>query len=211
MTKKVEFVFLADVSGSMYGTKIASVNAVLNECIAELKQIGQNMSGYDIEVSVFGFAESMKTYSMCEKIASVESPVLKVEKHADGFYMLTSFTCLYEGITKLFKEKYIDDGEDGINTFVILITDGKAVDSDEYEFAYDQAKACSAFRKAAKYVGFADESADKYNQETVKFVEYQANRICSLIDLPMEINNLQMTYFTDLSRNTPDTGSDIFV
>lgn len=210
MAKKVKFVFLADVSGSMFGQKIASVNAVLNECVAELKQIG-SMPAYDIDVSVFGFADKMITYKLNEKIADLESPILKVEKQADGFYMITSFTSLYEGIKKLFAENHIDDGADGKNTFVILITDGKAVDSDEYQTAYDQARDCQAFRNAVKYAAFADEKADKYNKETIKFVDYQADRICRLTDLSGEINKLQMSYFTDLSGSTDTSGSDIFV
>lgn len=40
MKETVNFLFVIDVSGSMYGQKIASVNASLTECLAELKQIG---------------------------------------------------------------------------------------------------------------------------------------------------------------------------
>lgn len=49
MKETVNFLFVIDVSGSMYGQKIASVNASLAECIAELKQIVYS-GRYDIKV-----------------------------------------------------------------------------------------------------------------------------------------------------------------
>lgn len=56
MKDVVKFLFIIDVSGSMYGQKIAAVNAALTECLAELRQIGC-LNDYDIQVSIATFAE----------------------------------------------------------------------------------------------------------------------------------------------------------
>ena len=63
MKETVNFLFVIDVSGSMYGQKIASVNASLTECLAELKQIGYS-GRYDIKVSMVTFAEKMQLWAI---------------------------------------------------------------------------------------------------------------------------------------------------
>ena len=94
MGEKFNFLFVVDVSGSMYGQKIASVNAALTECLAAIKQIG--FSGqYDINVSIATFAEKLHLQKVNQKPESIEALNIKVEPLEDGFYLVTSFASLY--------------------------------------------------------------------------------------------------------------------
>ena len=93
MSEIINFLFVVDVSGSMYGQKIASVSASLTECLAELKQL--EFSGdYDIKVSLVTFAEKMQIRELNEKTDNISTSQITVETKSNGFILLTSFHCL---------------------------------------------------------------------------------------------------------------------
>lgn len=211
MKETVNFLFVIDVSGSMYGQKIASVNASLTECLAELKQIGYS-GRYDIKVSMVTFAEKMQLHKINEKPDNIGAPHIKVEPQADGLYLITSFGCLYKGLKYLFDNKKISDSNQGKNTFIFLFSDAKPVDEKEYNAAYEAIQSCTGFKNATKYVGFVEDDSDKFNRETVKFVDYKADHIVRASEMSGEISKLQMTFFSDFTSPSDNAKYDqIFV
>ena len=163
MKEIVNFLFVIDVSGSMYGQKIASVNASLTECLAELKQIGYS-ERYDIRVSMLTFAEKMQLHKINEKPDNISVAHIKVVPQADGLYLITSFGCLYKGLKYLFDNKKISDGNQGKNTFIFLFSDAKPIDEKEYNAAYEAIQNCTGFKNATKYVGYVEDDSDKFNR-----------------------------------------------
>jgi uncharacterized protein YegL len=211
MGEKFNFLFVVDVSGSMYGQKIASVNAALTECLAAIKQIG--FSGqYDINVSIATFAEKLHLQKVNQKPESIEALNIKVEPLEDGFYLVTSFASLYRGLKYLFTKKTITDEQQGKNTFIFLFSDAKPVDGKEYGDAFEEIQNCLEFKNANKYVGFVDEDSDKYNKDTIMFVDYKAEHIVRASEISNEISKLQMMYFSDFSsQSDKDKYDQIFV
>lgn len=211
MKETVNFLFVIDVSGSMYGQKIASVNASLAECMTELKQIGYS-DRYVFKVSILTFAEKMKLHKVNEKPDNIGAPHIKVEPQADGLYLITSFGCLYKGLKYLFDNKKISDGKQGKNTFIFLFTDAKPVDQNEYNAAYEAIQNCTGFKNAVKYVGYVEDDSDKFNRETVKFVDYKADHIVRVSEISGEFSKLQMTFFSDFTSQSDNAKYDqIFV
>lgn len=210
MQKTVNFLFVIDVSGSMYGQKISSVNAALMECLTELKQISCSDDEYDIKVSIITFAETMQIQVINENPRSISAPHINVEAKTDGFYSVTYYDCMYNGLRQLFENGRIADEKQGENTFVFLISDAKPVDENDYRDAFDKIQRISGFKNAARYFSFAEEKSDKYNKNSVRFVNYKADRIIRVPEMPGEISKLQMTFFTDFF-STNDIYDEIFV
>ena len=154
MGEKFNFLFVVDVSGSMYGQKIASVNAALTECLAELKQLEMN-GNHNIKVSIATFAEKMHLIKTNRAPGDIEALNIKVEPMEDGFYLVTSFACLYRGLQYLFSKKTIADEKQGKNTYIFLFSDAKPVDGKEYESVFEQIQNCIEFKNAAKPTYFA--------------------------------------------------------
>lgn len=208
MKEILNFVFVIDVSGSMYGKKIASVNASLTECLYELKQLGCSEE-YDIKVSIVTFAEKMNFQHINEKQDNISAPHIKVEPQADGFYSVTSFGCLYNGLNDLLSNdksdnRKISDGREGKNTFIFLFSDAKPIDNKEYNEAYEAIQSCTGFKNATKYVGYVEDNSDKFNSETLKFVDYKPDHIVRASEMSGEISKLQMAFFFDLTSELDD-------
>ena len=207
----IEILFVIDVSGSMYGQKIASVNAAITECLAELKALGHS-EYFDIVVSIAAFDEKMRLYQLNEKIENIEAPNIQVKKKADGFYPVTSFRCLYRGLKYLFDNHKTDDGNQGKNTIIILLSDAKPIDEQEYEQDWEILKSCPNYKNALKYVVFTEEKQDKFNRNTVKFVDYKADNIIRTDFLTEEISKLQRTFFANFFNQEDNARYDrIFV
>ena len=68
----------------MYGQKIASANAVLRECLDEIKNINETGS-YDLKVSVVTFADKMWMNLQNKDGMNLVAPNLEVKKGTDGF------------------------------------------------------------------------------------------------------------------------------
>lgn len=207
MKEIVNFLFIIDVSGSMYGQKIAAVNASLAECIFELKRI-EYSEKYDIRVSVATFAENMQLCRGNENPDHIIIPNIEVKLQADGLYLTTSFSCLYRELKYLFDSKKITDGKQGMNTFIILFSDAKPVDREDYEAAYQAIQSCMEFRNAAKYVGYAEDGSDRFNRETVRFVDYKAERIVNVSEISDEISRLQRTLFSGFNDRNDNGNYD---
>lgn len=144
----------------------------------------------------------MQLHILNQNPDSVIAPCFKVEPQSDGFYPLTSFECLYKGLQSLFDNNEFDDGKQGENTLIYLFSDAKPVDSKTYENVFETMQNYPSYKNAAKYIAFVDEKEDKYNKHTIKFVDYKAEKIIQMIDIPGEISKLQMTFFSNFS--SPD-------
>lgn len=207
MRESVNFLFVIDVSGSMYGQKIASVNASIAECIAELKQIGAS-GQYDIKISVVAFADRMKIHKLNEKTDQIGAVHVKVEPHEDELYPITSFGCLYIGLKYLIENNIITDEKQGKNTFIFLFSDATPVDEKEYNAAYEAIQDCAAYKNATKYVGYAEDESDMYNRDTVRFVDYKADHIVRASEMSGEIGKLQMAFFPDFTSQSDNAKYD---
>lgn len=211
MSETVNILFIIDVSGSMYGQKIASVNASLTECMAELKQI-VHVGGHNVKISLITFAEKMRVLKNNENLDSVSIPHINVEAQGDGFYPVTSFGCLYNGLKLIFENSSMWDGKDGKNTFVFLFSDAKPVDEKAYNAAYEDIQNNTSFRNSVKYFGYVEDGSDKFNRETVRFVENKADHIVRASEMSGEISKLQMTFFADFTSQSDKAKYDqIFV
>ena len=207
MKETINFLFVIDISGSMYGKKIESVNASLAESMAELKQIG-HLEKHDIKISVVTFAEKMQFYKINEKPEDIAVLHVKVEPQADGLYLTTLFSCLYEGLKDLFDNGKILDEKQGKNTFIFLFSDAKPVDEKKYNAAYETIQNCTEFKNARKYVAYAEDNSDKFNRDTIKFVGYEAEHIVNVSEVPGEIGKLQMTFFYDFASQSDNEKYD---
>jgi uncharacterized protein YegL len=190
------FLFIVDVSGSMFGQKIASVNAVLAECMVELRQL-KEVTDSEIRVSLISFAEEMERHFVGKKPEEVTVPKLEVKKNTDGFYQTTSYSGLYQGLKNLYDSNALEDGRQGKNTFFYFFTDGKPSDRWEYKNALEILQDCTAFKNAERYTAFVGEHEDKYKRSTIHFVNYQADHIMRAVSVPREIGRLQMTAAID--------------
>ena len=199
MSEILNFLIVADVSGSMYGQKIAAVNASLSECIAELKEINSN-DQYDIKVTVASFADTMEIHKLNAALDDIGAISMKVEPHTNGFYRITSYNCLYSGLQNIISNNLMPDGKNGKNTYIFLYTDAMPIDAKDYDAAYESILKNDTYKNAVKYVGYVvedgsymDDKSDMFNKETVRFVDHQAANIVNVSDLSTEINKLQMT------------------
>lgn len=209
MGKKVNFLFVVDVSGSMYGQKIASVNGVLAECLSEIRQLAA-ATNYEILVSVAIFAEKMRMEVQNEPAVKVSTPRLQVVKQSSGFYPLTSYSCLYQGMEAIFENNMLNDGNKGNNTFVFLFSDGKP-DSEAYERALRTAKSSETFRNAIKYVVLTNMKSKEFRRDILLFADGREERVLEEQEVPAEIGKLQMTFFADTaSQGSRDPYDRIF-
>lgn len=203
--EKISFIFAVDVSGSMYGQKIASANAVLRECLDEIKNINDT-GRYELKVSVVTFADKMWMNLQNKDGMNVISPKLEVKKNPDGFYPITSFGSLYRGLQVLFGDQKFSVERGDKHTFLFLITDAKPVD----QFAEDFHKLNSmeTYKKTAKYVAVTDDQQEKYSNVTVEFVDYKADRIVRMSDLPNEIRKIKIAEFSGMNENAFGSSSN---
>jgi hypothetical protein len=127
-------------------------------------------------------------------------PTLTVKKGEDGFYPVTSFGSLYRGLQVLYGDGkfHVELGEK--HTYLFLLTDAKPVD----EFAEDHKKlqGVPAYKDTVKYVALTEEQTEKYSDTTVEFVDYRADRIVRMEEMPNEIRKLKMT---ELSGGTQES------
>ena len=175
--------FVVDTSGSMYSNKISAVNAALYECVGVIRE--KIRDGLDINVFYSSFDETMKPISKLDNILDRNLPKFETIEE-NGFYKLTSFSKLYDGLIAFFEDRNYSLSE----VLIVLITDGKAVDSMKYESKLNKIKNIKGFRKAIKIVARVDGGLYSSSQDLFEFVDNNANRICELSGLANEINIL---------------------
>ena len=142
----MELVFIIDTSGSMYGSRIAAVNHALTECLSSIRR---HIRSYDMDVKVrfMTFDDRPTLMLPVEDIMNSGFPVFSVSPDND-FYRLTRFEALYDMIIAESK------GWEKQDTGMILITDGKAIDSGGYKEKLEKAKSLDFFRNGKSFVDF---------------------------------------------------------
>lgn len=189
----VTVLFIADVSGSMYGEKIQSVNAAIAECLGVLRE-GKN-KGKNIKVGYVNFHEEMSALSFDE---NPDSGVFKVSPDEGGFYHLTSFACMYDGLYHILEK--MDESYE--NLCLILITDGKPVDSGEYSVSLEKVKSLDVFRNAQKFVALARDEINAMDKDMLEFVRFNGDKIVKLSDLSISLSRLDMLLPGEQSKAT---------
>ena len=188
-TNRITFWFIVDVSGSMYGENIASVHASLAECINELKS-PDAMAGKDIYVKVLTFGDKLEVLNPGEEIKDFVLPQFVVKKDEDGFYPITSYKCLYEEMYHLLEE-------DSEKDYYLLLTDGKVIDTGEYEEALERIQNCLTYKNAEKYVALVGTKNHMIDNDIMKFVDFKGDKIIELEHLSDEISKIRRIYSDD--------------
>ncbi|MCR4739479.1 MAG: hypothetical protein K5886_04370 [Lachnospiraceae bacterium] len=184
----MELIYIIDTSGSMYSNRIAAVNAVLTECVSVIRN---HIKRYDTEVSVryMTFNDSVSELYHIGDVQNDGFPDFEVKASGD-FYPLTRFETMYEGIIGCLADR--PGGDLGI----ILITDGKPVDSLNYQGKLEKAKSLDQFRNAVRLVACVERDPLVSDQDLLEFVGFKADRIVELSRLPIETEHL-ISAFTD--------------
>lgn len=181
--KLKNIIFLVDTSGSLYSNKISSVNATLVECMGVIRHKVMNKT--DLAVYYGEFNENMNPIVRHRNIVDENIPNFET-KEENGFYKLTLFSKLYDGLADFFEAKKYEEGD----FLIVLLTDGKAIDSMRYEAKLNRTKNIKQFRDAIKIVARVDGSITSSSQDLFEFVDNNANRIIEISSLANELDSL---------------------
>lgn len=174
-TDRSTVIFLVDTSGSMFGQKIEAVNAAIAECIEVIRNHNNDGS---IQMGYATFDEKWGDFVIKDDIGTVG---FKVKSNPDGFYNLTSFQCLYEGLERCLTLFNNENTIGKSKLCLFLITDGKPADSGEYTEVLERVKSMNAFRNAERYVVMVG-SDNGMDNDVLEFVGYKADKIVKLND-----------------------------
>lgn len=181
------FLFFIDVSGSMLGKNISVVNAAITECINVLQQ-SYNERKSNIQVGIYTFSERVYTAINLQPIQSIASPLIRVIPDSEGFYALSSYLCLYNGMEKLFHRMAFNSEKD--NAFIFLASDGKSTDS-TYN-ATETIKQYPIYQKAYKYIALTDDNPKQIKDDVIAFIDGNISNVIPLEQLPDVITKLQV-------------------
>lgn len=179
------FFFVLDISGSMYGQKIAAVNAALTEGMDVLRGLDEKEHMY---ASLAVFHEQMELLQPAKKVREQRFPYVTVEAGAEGFYPTTSYACLCRGLWELMKNGMSWD-------YLFLITDGKPADEGEYTKEMEQLKILEGYRNACTYVVLTGEDSWNLERDLLRLADDRADRVIRLLDLSSELSRIGMTFY----------------
>ena len=197
MSEVIHFLFVIDVSGSMFGQKIASVNGVLAECLAELKRVYNS----ETKVSLVTFSDTMKEIIINQSLENTNIIRVEVKPNADGFFPVTSFSSLVKSIKSLFENETISDGKQGSKTFIFLFSDVKPIEKKRYNEELTKIQKNLEFKNATKYVGYAEEGSVKYTEDAVRFVDYKADHIVPISEMLTVIKKLETILYLESNQS----------
>ena len=192
------FLFLIDISGSMHGQKISSVNAALTESMEVLKNKKETYHR-EVKVGFLTFSDKMDSIIWCDQLVS---PSFSVEPNEDGFYSITSYKCLYDGLYH-----FLISSDDLGDLYIILITDGKTTEKRrEYDESFERANSLDSFRCANRYAAIVDLDIDKglanniADNDILEFLSgNDAKKRFKLVNLSKEIS--KMDFFEDNEKS----------
>lgn len=192
------FLFLVDTSGSMYGQRIAAVNAALTEGLEEIRQM-EAYGGEPMDVTMAVFHEQMELLERRKEITEFGLPHLTVEAGPDGFYPVTSYAGLCRGLRDRFSEGETWD-------YLFVVTDGRPADPEEYLAELEQLENDSGYRKACRYVVLTGDDSGSLKREILHFVDDQADRVIRLADLSNQLSGIRMTLqFSDHTEGSGES------
>ena len=194
MKELLQFLFLVDLSGSMVGENIAIINAVFQECLAELRLLKD--SGYfDVRVSIFTFAEKLVQIKREEAPDSIAWNDIQITPGADGFFDIASRKTLYEGLDELCSAGGIQDGAGGTHTYIFLFSDGRLVDPAEYGNALHKVKTNNYFLQSVKIAALTAGAQESNSGFALEFTGGRAENIIPASEAPQEISKLRLNLY----------------
>lgn len=192
--KKNTIIFIVDTSGSMFGQKIEAVNAAIAECTEVIRN---HDNGRYLQMGYATFDEKWGRIVLKDGVGTA---AFGVESNSDGFYNLTDFQCLYEGLEKDLRK--FDKSDLGL--CLLLITDGKPADSGEYTDVLERVKSMDAFRKAERYVVLVGNDVNRLDNNVLEFVGFQADRIVKLNDVASTLSKVSFLSISGENSNAAD-------
>jgi len=162
MPRKVMTLFyVVDTSGSMYGSKIQSVNAAMEETMAQLDAISKSNDDAEIRIAVLAFDTNVRWLT---PNGPVEPMNFKPDLSADCG--LTSLGAAYKELeSKLSRSEFLDTKAGAYAPVILLLSDGAATDNTES--GLEKLKHNNWFKRAVK-VAFAI-APDAKDEELEKF------------------------------------------
>ncbi|GMO29499.1 MAG: VWA domain-containing protein [Termitinemataceae bacterium] len=134
--------FLIDTSGSMEGTKIASVNTAIREVIPDLRDIGG--ADIDLKIAVMEFSTGLRWQNPAGPVPVDTFAWSNLA--ADGVTNLGA--ALYELSSKLSRNSFLKAPSASVAPVIMLMSDGWP--SDEWESALAALKNNNWFKSAVK-------------------------------------------------------------
>ena len=178
--------FIVDTSGSLYSQKISAVNAALVECVGVIRT--KIREGSAINVYYSSFDEKMTPVKKVRDILNVNLPNFTTTEE-NGFYKLTLFEGLYDGLLNFFEKGEREKGQ----FLIILITDGKAIDSMKYEAKLYKIKNIAEYRETIRVVAQVEGDKASASKDLFEFVDNNAGRIVELSKLANEIDSIMVS------------------
>ena len=146
--------FVVDTSGSMYGSKIGTLNAAVEDAIPEIRQISRENADAQIKIAVLEFSNGANwlTHAPIE-VADYSWNFL----NADGATDLGA-ACA-ELNAKLSRNAFMNDVAGSFAPAIFLLSDGEP--TDEYKKPLDELKNNNWFKKAIKAAIAIGDDANK--------------------------------------------------
>lgn len=135
--------FLVDTSGSMYGTKIGTVNTAIEEIIPELKDLSENNADAEIKIATLAFSTGAKW---------INSQPISAENFKWDHLETMGSTDLGEACKqlneKLSKNAFMSEATGSFAPAIFLLSDGDPTDN--YKYGLDKLKENNWYKKAIK-------------------------------------------------------------
>lgn len=182
------FLFFVDISGSMLGKNISVVNAAIAEAINVIQQSNVEKK-CNVQIGIYSFNDKVYTVTKLNSIEYVTSPILRIVPDKEGFYSLSSFNSLYNGMNELFNRMKYDANRDCV--FLFVASDGKATDI-ENDIIIHSLRNNPIYQNAEKYISLPDLEWQNVQNNVKQFVENNSSNAISLEQLPDLIAKLQV-------------------
>ena len=135
--------FLVDTTGSMYGTKIGTVNTAIEEIIPELKDLSENNADAEIKIATLAFSTGAKW---------INSQPISAENFKWDHLEAMGSTDLGEACKqlneKLSKNAFMSEATGSFAPAIFLLSDGDPTDN--YKYGLDKLKENNWYKKAIK-------------------------------------------------------------
>ena len=146
--------FIADTSGSMYGSKIGSLNQAIEESIPEIRSISASNADANIQIAVLKFSTNVEWITPApEDVSTFQWKQLSAEG-------MTSFgEACFRLEQKLHKEEFMRDSAGCFAPVFFLLSDGAP--TDEYKSQLEALKNNNWFKKGIRVAVAIGDDADK--------------------------------------------------
>ncbi len=146
--------FLVDVSGSMHGTKITSVNTAIEEVLPEIEYISAENADARIKIAVLTFSTGVDW--LYDRPVEVEDFAWK---YLDASGVTNFGSALNELNKKLSKKEFMEEAHGSFAPVIFLMSDG--IPTDDYIENLEKIKTNSWFANAIKVAVAIGSDADQ--------------------------------------------------